>query len=386
MASSSDDDFGDLDLLLGGEERVGSLEDISNFTTSNAVLSNANVLTDRLRKWMKKRNLKGNKIKFFKNRKALQHQGIKIFKKMEEWYAHHVLKTQFKRNLGHKQHAEMLLLKDPVGVTEPPKDDDICWTKNPIITATATAGAATRPSTRGTPSVAPAPTTTTTTSIEYTQTNFLITLKHCQRMVYIHMRSTLLQRFTGKDAKTRLEGFIDDLEKERVDNGDMTEENRFDLNVRVEWTKIKEFVLEKICVMRMGSHHFMTLFTTMRQDDQSVLNWIKEIQTLNNIIGKQNKHWEAIVKEEVVPALAIWITKPEAEVIMAQIHKKNMHTTYTSWETLTRGMSLVDLRQLVQGIETGNWPKKFKRLGKAQGGTRQDASHVRCPASSRSPG
>ena len=316
MASSSDDDFGDLDLLLGGEERVGSLEDISNFTTSNAVLSNANVLTDRLRKWMKKRNLKGNKIKFFKNRKALQHQGIKIFKKMEQWYVHHVLKTQFKHDLGHKQHAEMILLRDPVGVTEPPKDDDICWTKNPIITTTAAASATARPSTRGTPSVAPAPTTTTTTSIEYTQTNFLITLKHCQRMVYIHMRSTLLQRFTGKDAKTRLEGFIDDLEKERVDNGDMTEENRFDLNVRVEWTKIKEFVLEKICVMRMGSHHFMTLFTTMRQDDQSVLNWIKEIQKLDDIIGKQNKHWEAIVKEEVVPALAIWITKPEAEVIM----------------------------------------------------------------------
>ena len=86
MASSSDDDFGDLDLLLGGEERVGSLEEISNFTNSNSVLANANVLTARLRKWMKKKNLTSNKIKFFKNRKALQHQGARIFKKMEQWY------------------------------------------------------------------------------------------------------------------------------------------------------------------------------------------------------------------------------------------------------------------------------------------------------------
>ena len=138
------------------------------------------------------------------------------------------------------------------------------------------------------------------------------------------MRSVLLHRFTGKDAKTRLEGFIEDLEKERVDRGDMNDDNRFDLGIRVEWTKIKEFVLEKICVMLMGSHQFMTLFTTMRQDDQSVLTWIKEIRKLQEIIVKQGKHWEAIVKDEVVPALAIWITQPESKVIMGEIHRKDL--------------------------------------------------------------
>ena len=124
-SDSSDDDFDDFDILLGGEERVGSLEDVSSFTTSNAVLSTANVLTDRMRKWMKKKKLKPKDVKFFKNRKALQYKGMKIFERMERWYVDHVLEKQFK-DLGHRQHAQMLMLKDPVGVEDPPKDDDIC--------------------------------------------------------------------------------------------------------------------------------------------------------------------------------------------------------------------------------------------------------------------
>ena len=56
MTSSSDDDYEDFDLLLGGEERVGSIEDVSSFTTSNTILSQANVLTNGMRKWMKKNN------------------------------------------------------------------------------------------------------------------------------------------------------------------------------------------------------------------------------------------------------------------------------------------------------------------------------------------
>ena len=176
MASSeSDGDFEDFDMLLGGDERVGSLEDVSTFTNSNAILSQANVLTKAMIRWMKKKNHKAKDIRFFKDRKALQDKGTKIFRKMEHWYVEHVLKTQFK-DLGQKQHARKLLLKDPVGVEDPPKDDDICWKSNPITTTTTAAGASAARATRTTPAAAPAPTISTTTTVEYTQTQFLITL------------------------------------------------------------------------------------------------------------------------------------------------------------------------------------------------------------------
>ena len=84
MESEDDEDFGDFDLLLGGEERVGSLEDVSVFTHSNVRLANANVLTKKMKKWMKSKHLKHQDIKFFKDRKSLQHTGIKIFKKIEQ--------------------------------------------------------------------------------------------------------------------------------------------------------------------------------------------------------------------------------------------------------------------------------------------------------------
>ena len=197
-ANSSDEDYDDFDILLGGEERVGSIEDVSDFTASNAILSQANVLTNGMKKWMKKKNLKAKDIKFFKDRKALQHKAINIFRRIEHWYVAHVLKTQFK-DMGQAHHAQRLMLKDPVGVEDPPKDDDICWKSNPITTTTTAAAASAARATRSTPAAAPASATSTTTTVEYTQTQFLITLRHCQKQVYIHMRSVLLQRFTGKD-------------------------------------------------------------------------------------------------------------------------------------------------------------------------------------------
>ena len=148
-------------------------------------------------------------------------------------------------------------------------------------------------------------TTSLTTDTEYTQTMFLVTLQHTQRQIYLHLRSTLINRFAGKDAKTLIQGFIEDEEKERVDNGDMTEENRFEVGIRVEWEKIQEFVLEKLCVIRMGSHYFISLFTNMRKDNQTVISWVKVVEKLHAAVAKQSNHWKSIVDEEALPALVI---------------------------------------------------------------------------------
>ena len=159
-----------------------------------------------------------------------------------------------------------------MGITDPPKDDDFYWEKTNVVTSTTTTDAP-RPATRAAvadATAAPAPAVTTTLGTEYTQKQFLITLRHSQQEIYLHLRSTLPARFAGPHVKTLIQGFIDDVEKDRVDNGAMTEENRFEKGIRVEWEKIKEFVLEKLCIVRMGSHHFLALFTTMRKDDQTV--------------------------------------------------------------------------------------------------------------------
>ena len=363
MSSDSDDDD-DFKLLMGGGDRIGTIEDATTFTHSNGKLTNANVLAYKLRNYMDKKKKKSKDIKFFKNRESLRHQGESIFSKIERWYVYHVLKNQYAKSLGEKSHAETLLLRDPVGIMDPPKDDEFCWEKTNVVTSTTTTGAP-RPATRAATSTgataASAAAVTTTLGTEYTQKQFLITLRHSQQEIYLHLRATLPARFAGPDAKTLIQGFIDDVEKDRVDKGHMTEENRFKKGVRVEWDKIKAFVLEKLCIVRMGSHHFLSLFTTMRKDNQTVVNWVKDIEKLYGVIYKVNKHWEAIVEEEVVPALAIWITKTEEEVIMEAILRKSLHNTYVTFESLTLTMPLLQFRQLVQGIQTKKWPNSFKQ-------------------------
>ena len=146
MSSDSDDDD-DFKLLMGGGDRIGTIEDATTFTHSNGKLTNANVLAYKLRNYMDKKKKKSKDIKFFKNRESLRHQGESIFSKIERWYVYHVLKKQYTKNLDEKSHAESLLLRDPVGITDPPKDDDFCWEKTNVVTSTTTTDAP-RPATR----------------------------------------------------------------------------------------------------------------------------------------------------------------------------------------------------------------------------------------------
>ena len=134
MSSDSDDD--DFALLVGGGDRISTLEDATIFTHSNSILAHANVLAYKLKKFIERNNKKAKDIKFFKNRQTLQHQGAQMFMKIERWYATHVLKEQWgKKDPGEKSHAQILLLKDPVGVADPPKDDEFCWEKTNVVTS-----------------------------------------------------------------------------------------------------------------------------------------------------------------------------------------------------------------------------------------------------------
>ena len=374
--SSDDDEF---DCLLGGEDRTGTYEDTTEFTYSKQLLAEANVLPKKMTDWMKENKKGANDLKFFKHSKTLQHKGKVVFTRLQHWYVDHCIYRLFKSEPGKKAHLKKLLMTDPVGITSPSKDDEFCWTSKNVIVPDNTTGNTVQPApgpttrsatqstvqtasaTAGAAVTTTAVTTSLTTDTEYTQTTFLVTLQHTQRQIYLHLRSTLINRFAGKDAKTLIQGFIEDEEKERVDNGDMTEENRFEVGVRVEWEKIQEFVLEKLCVIRMGSHYFISLFTNMRKDNQTVISWVKTVEKIHAVVAKQSSHWKSIVDEEALPALAIWLTEAEEKVVMEEIFRKNMHNTYKKFDDMTRTMTLLQFRQLAQKIDVKKWPSRFSQ-------------------------
>ena len=75
MISSDDEGFS---ILLGGEARVGHVRDATVFTYSTIQLENANVLPKKQVKWMATHKKTANDVKFFKNRKTLQHYGERV--------------------------------------------------------------------------------------------------------------------------------------------------------------------------------------------------------------------------------------------------------------------------------------------------------------------
>ena len=370
MSSSDEEGF---NVLLGGEGRVGHIRDATVFSYSQNLLDSANVLPRKQVKWMTNKNKNSSDIKFFKHRKTLKRYGQEVLTKLQRWFVSHCMNNQYRKDPGKRSHMRKLLMLDPTGTADPPTTDDLCWTRssdvvtNTAATPAAGTGPATRSTTTATAAAATAPVPAMITQYNYTPTHFLTNLRSIQKEIYLHLRSTVAKRYAGDDAKTLIQGFIDDTEKERLDSNDMNEDNRFDLHVRVKWEKIKEFILEKICVIRMGSHHFLSMFTTLRKDNQTVIDWVKDIEKLHTLVAKQSAHWKAIVDEEVVPALAIWITEAEEKVIMDHVFKQSMHTTYENFEKLTRTMKLEDFRSLVHSVETKQWPSKFtqKRHKKA---------------------
>ena len=246
---SSDDEF---ELLCGGSARVSTLVDVAQFTYSNTELAQANEIAAPILKWIKKKQKDHPKfgekdIKFFQDQKTIRRYGTELLKRLERWYVKHCAYSHYKHDSGTKAHFIKLLTQDPVGVTVPDNSDTFCWRRSTVVTATgsSTPSTPTGPTTRSAGAAAASTTsgTATTVGAQFTKTQFLINLQHTQRTIYLMLRSTLPKRFAGKDASTRIQGFIDDTEKERVDKGDITEDNRFDVGDRVEWDKIKEFVL-----------------------------------------------------------------------------------------------------------------------------------------------
>ncbi len=366
-------DGSDYDILLSGDTRTETFEDTTVFTYSTIELESHNVLATGLEKWMKRKKtsageIKPQDIKFLKFRVTHERHTQTVFTKLEQWYVEHVAHNRFKGKPELRTHLVKLLMQDPVGITEPDKDDPFCWTRNTVVTPTDTSQTGDGATGRTTRSATATPTATATaqpqslvSTIEHKQTEFLVQLKHAQRSIYLHLRATLPKRFSDNNTQILLESFINDKEDKSVNDNNMSETNRFDVGTRISWKDIKAYVLQKVCVAQMGSHYFLSLFTTMRKDGQTVTQWMRELERLYITIVKQGTAWKTIAMEEIVPAVAVWITTAEQRAIMDHVHKQNLHNRYETFEKLTTKMHFAEFRQLCNTVPPKQWPSTFKQ-------------------------
>ena len=230
-------------LLISGGSRVEQLPVQNNvtFNHSTILLESKDVLTHEIKMHMDNNEvdgvvkpLKAQDIQFFKPKITSRRSAERMFTIIERWYIKHVVKKYYKKQVEFKRHMDNLLVIDPVGTADPPKDDKMCWESNTVITAAAAqptaSGTQSPPATRSQTAAASSvlapiggtPTNQMVSTTEYKQTQFLIQLRHAQKDLYMHLRITISRRFSNTDAKNLIEGYITDEEEKRVNAKTMT--------------------------------------------------------------------------------------------------------------------------------------------------------------------
>ena len=166
--------------LLGGKSRSGTRHTAAEFSYSNTVLMRHNVHTKGISEFLK--SIGKKETHFLKNEETLKEDAADTFSKLERWYVEHTTQGLYKGERGLKEHLDRLLTIDPVGLTDPPKDDEYCWTPETLTTmatGSATAGRRTRSTSATTASVTGTPSPAVTQT--YRATQLLINLRHCSK-------------------------------------------------------------------------------------------------------------------------------------------------------------------------------------------------------------
>ena len=131
-------------LLVNGGSRVEQLpvQHTVNFEYSTIRLENADVLTHEITTKMQNHEvdgvskpLKPQDIQFFKPKVTSKRSAKQMFTTLERWYAKHVVNKYYRKQPELRAHMDKLLTTNPVGITDPPNDDKICWDAVTVLTA-----------------------------------------------------------------------------------------------------------------------------------------------------------------------------------------------------------------------------------------------------------
>ena len=119
-------------LLLSGDSRTDDIpiQETTTFSYTNHQLITHDVYPKGMVTWMKNRKVDGKvvpvtekEVKFFKLQSTNKTSAKQIFTNMQTWFVEHVMDKLYKHKPGVRKHLKKLLMEDPVGITEPDKDD-----------------------------------------------------------------------------------------------------------------------------------------------------------------------------------------------------------------------------------------------------------------------
>jgi len=255
-------------------------------------------------------------------RKTTGHKGREFFVMYERWYVKHQMLGQTGTGSDIPE-WERMLLEDPVGNDKVPKNNGRCWKAQTVNKKT-----------------------------KYVKTEFLRSLELFQNINYLYYRASL-HRYLCDDSQGRLSTWI--THQEQMMDPPLDKSNRLDPDIRIPWSRIKEFCLS-LCAPTLGSYYFLTLFKMKRKKDEGFHAWVHNISKVNAKIRRYGTGYERVCERESMHVMKHSLAKKERETLIEHLAKKNMHTTYADVHDIVEKMDVDTFQDFIKDIPMDKLP------------------------------
>ena len=326
-------------------------------------------------------------------------RGALFYQLLQKAFVDHVLAQHNENNVGIQLQKQRHLRADPLGLNPPPFTNSQCWTplrrtrdsssssddnseendddnnsgganelpdatNNTTVSASTIAGPADAASATVDlthlgpyrPQVNPsmAEQYVSERGQRYAKTQFLITLEHHQRAVYLHLRATLA-KFMCKLSFTCVENFISDADEKTP------KRDRLKKAHRVPWGKIVTFILLNLCRSTLGSHHYLQVHTVMREDDEHFHTWCKTVRKIVAHVKNHGDGWETVVDKEALTVLIDWLSEQEERALNSFLVKQGLHNKHPNLPGMAQELTLNEFITIFKDIKPKELPSKFTR-------------------------
>ena len=183
-------------------------------------------------------------------------------------------------------------------------------------------------------------------------------VRWAQQQIYEYLRSSL-RKYMKRATWDLCDAAIKQEESTKVPA--ITDANflkRENMN-RITWSWIKQWVLDTICAITLGSYHFMPVMTMHRQNAEARHIWMGRVRTAHLAVVTYKQGWQHIGCKDHLHKVWIWLSEDEQEKIRDQYANHSVVARrYRSDPAIIRGETL---QQFITFVNSMN-PNSFKQV------------------------
>ena len=185
-----------------------------------------------------------------------------------------------------------------------------------------------------------------------------------QRKLYLCLRANY-HRFMDNACKTTIDHRIKTFES----NNGLKGEERLDLNKRYTWTKMRNDMAALCCIATPTGFYFLPLYTTVREDNCTVHDWLISVLRLYSTLRTESTDWGDLAEPDAVHRMYAFLSRKEVTIIETHLQDQNRSNWNNCKRTLFGYLSKYGMETSIQNIASiapDKFPIRFTAATHAQ--------------------